>query len=389
MSNNIDTSKLLLTRSVVLIVGLLYFYYLISILLSDQELAHYSLLLSINGTAFILYLIAFIVLKIDDRFHTFISYFLIVTTLMLLTFVLINITSDPLRIIWFYPLLLYIFFVQNKYIGLAFSGLIASIFIVSFTFFELDLPINTLTSALLSLLLLTAIAYYILEKIERDAKLIKSQLDYNIQFMENTVHHINTPLTIIKLNLELLQENSTLVEEEKVSFVRMNNSIDKLIKMNNNMSQVVSQKKLYLEPELIDLSDALEKSIDDHTNIANTNNIKINKNISPNIKTYINKDDLEILLDNNITNGIKYAPVDSELDITLKMIDNKPTLCFASAGEKITNKDIFSRYQRDRFEGNGLGLGLDIVNEICIRYEINIRLSYINNKNSFCYTFSS
>jgi two-component system OmpR family sensor kinase len=104
-------------------------------------------------------------------------------------------------------------------------------------------------------------------------------------------------------------------------------------------------------------------------------------------KFTINKDDFIRVFNNLISNAIKYNKVGGEIHIILK----EKNLVVSDTGIGISNEkinNIFERYYRATSEQGGFGIGLNIVNRICRKYNINITVdSKIKNGTSFTLYF--
>jgi len=91
------------------------------------------------------------------------------------------------------------------------------------------------------------------------------------------------------------------------------------------------------------------------------------------------------LIDNNLSNAIKYSDAGSEIRVKLE----KNRLSFHTQGESIRDtKRIFQKYVRENTTVGGYGLGLSIVFEIAKQYGIEIDLVSDEEKGTvFTYTF--
>jgi len=97
------------------------------------------------------------------------------------------------------------------------------------------------------------------------------------------------------------------------------------------------------------------------------------------------KIELNRLIDNNISNAIKYSYIGSTINIVLK----NNILEFCSNGQNINNpKGIFKRYKRENKNTCGHGLGLAIVSDICKKYNFKIEVESQNSINMFRYILS-
>lgn len=115
----------------------------------------------------------------------------------------------------------------------------------------------------------------------------------------------------------------------------------------------------------------------------------MNKNIKENILINFNEIELYRIVDNNLSNAIKYSKNSSTINIILENKDNSINLIFKDEGVGIKDTTkIFQRYYRgDRITG-GFGIGLSIVKNICDKNKIRIEVSSkINEGSIFTYIF--
>lgn len=104
--------------------------------------------------------------------------------------------------------------------------------------------------------------------------------------------------------------------------------------------------------------------------LADVKNIKFETTLQ-NSKIFIDKNKLRILIDNLISNAIKYNKTGGKIHITTK----DEELIIEDEGKGIPKekiKDIFARYSRFDDASGGFGIGLSIVKMICDEYKINL-----------------
>ena len=101
-----------------------------------------------------------------------------------------------------------------------------------------------------------------------------------------------------------------------------------------------------------------------------------------------NETKLQRIIDNNITNAIKYT-LDSE-DIFICLTIEKDNVIFEISSHSAIIKDpkhIFDAYYREDDFKDGLGLGLNLVKSICTKENVPIKLSSSEVSTSFQYNF--
>ena len=222
------------------------------------------------------------------------------------------------------------------------------------------------------------ITIYIIYKIRYKENLLK----YKDKFIEHSVHEIKTPLSIIGLNIQL---RNKILGEDKYT-----NKIDGALKTLENsyedMSFLHTKENINYLIENISLEVILQDRIKYFEVIAKTQNRKLKLNILKNCEIKMSKIEITRLIDNNLSNAIKYSQIGSIIKIDL--IDN--ILEFHSISEPIKDvKNIFKKYTRENDSVGGHGLGLSIVNDICKKYNIKIEVKLIKpNTNVFSYYFN-
>ena len=139
----------------------------------------------------------------------------------------------------------------------------------------------------------------------------------------------------------------------------------------------------------VDLSRFLIQRIKFFSTISKINHKKIESEIEPDLCVTINPVELERLIDNNISNGIKYAQKGQPITIRSSKGDNQITLSFHTYGSPIEKcKRVFERNYRENEAKRGLGLGLNMDKGICEKYRISYSVSYADGQNVFTYRFS-
>jgi len=186
-------------------------------------------------------------------------------------------------------------------------------------------------------------------------------------FVQSAMHEIKTPLSIITLNNELRE--ITLGEDE------YSREIDGALKVLKNsyddMSFVLTNNMLSHTLEEIDLSEVLTLRVKYFESIANVNLKSIHLDTKSDCQVQISMTELIRLIDNNLSNAIKYSDLESTISVTL----HNNLLSFKNSGQEIkdTNK-VFEKYFRENAVVGGYGLGLNIVQTIAAKYNIEIQL---------------
>ncbi len=212
-------------------------------------------------------------------------------------------------------------------------------------------------------------------------------LEENKRFISDMVHQIRTPLSVIMTNSSLIEMKT---EGEVSSYVtQINSAINMLSNSYEDLSYIITNDTIEYKHTEINLTKFLNDRIDFFEVIAHANNKSIITNIDNNINITMNDTELERLIDNNISNAIKHSYDKSEIEIVLERNNSEIVLQFISKGVKINN--VSKLFNKNYTESSGakrsLGLGLNMVKNICKENNIRYSAHSQNNTNTFTYIF--
>lgn len=193
-------------------------------------------------------------------------------------------------------------------------------------------------------------------------------------FLDDVTHEMNTPLSIILNNLEILEMKGVKNREsERIKFasLRLSKLFEDLVyvKFNKGKKKVV---------ESLDLKSLIEDRIEVFSFFAENKNLKIDTDLSEFV-VRMDKEDALRIIDNLLSNAIKYSPQGSVVKIVLNRHDNKH-LIVENSGEIKDKKSITKKFIREDKRSGGLGLGLYIVDRICREYNLEFNIDNEGSK---------
>jgi len=208
------------------------------------------------------------------------------------------------------------------------------------------------------------------------------QLD---NFIKDSMHEINTPLSIINVNIDLYNRKN----EQNKYMQRMKAAAKVLSNIYNDMDYLIKHERLDHEKKEIDFAAFLKERIEYFSEVASMKNIKIESSIADCARLYMNDKQLQRLIDNNISNAIKYSYENSLIKISLYKKDGRCHLSFLDFGVGIEKSEkIFSRYYRENVSKGGFGIGLNIVKSIMDQENIELKIDSTPKQGShFLYIF--
>ena len=226
-------------------------------------------------------------------------------------------------------------------------------------------------------------SYLLLKHFSAPFENINTQLD---NFIKDSMHEINTPLSIINLNADLFANK---YGENKYLW-RIKSASKTLATIYNDMDYLVKQGRVEHKIQSINLGEFIQNRVDYFQEVANLKHIALDTDIMLNIEYDFSKTKLQRIVDNTISNAIKYSHDSESVDICLK--ENEGHIVFEVRDYGVGIKDvkkIFSRYYREDQAKGGFGIGLNIVKQIIDEEGIFLEVSSKVGKGTlFKYTFS-
>ncbi len=222
------------------------------------------------------------------------------------------------------------------------------------------------------------------EKLQKSEQFAHHLVKKQDKFIQNAIHEINTPLSIIIANIDLFKlkygENVYLSKIEAGSKIIHN--------IYNDLSYLVKKDRIEYKPSTIDFSEFLKLRLEFFEEIALGNNLKFEFSIEDNLFIYFNETQLQRICDNSLSNAIKYSYENTIIFISLIKQNDVILLSIKNDGNTINDSSkLFERYYRENDVRGGFGLGLNIIKDICDSNNVNIDVKSENNVTQFTYSF--
>jgi len=219
-----------------------------------------------------------------------------------------------------------------------------------------------------------------LKKLTKANQQLQELQELSENFHMMTIHDLKNPLTSIIIRSEFMEEkfkeNKEIIEHTK-AIKKSSNYMVKLINEFVEMGKI-QIGKLSLRKEKINLNKVVMDSINENLELANAKRQELRFSPGPNDQCFILADSIRIkeVVDNLVSNAIKYSPYDRPIDINVELISDgiKPKFVQFSIkdyGQGLTEQDqknIFNKFQRLSTKPTGnetsTGLGLSITKEL-------------------------
>lgn len=209
-------------------------------------------------------------------------------------------------------------------------------------------------------------------------KMIKNSLSiYQSQkeFTENASHELHTPLAIMQSQLDLLIQRPDLTEEQSEIILSIYSDVSHLTRLNKNLLFLAKiENHNQGETELINISELTENILPNISFMAENASLSFNANIQKSCMLKVNKVLYVSLLNNLLTNAIHYNYPNGSVNLILT--DKEVIVSNTSESPMLDTENIFRRFNKNQEISKGHGLGLSIVEKICKYHGWSIEYKY-------------
>lgn len=208
---------------------------------------------------------------------------------------------------------------------------------------------------------------------------VQHSLDNERRFIADAAHELQTPLTAVRLQSQVLARVDT-EEEKKNALRRLDRGIQRATHV---VRQLLTLARI--DPEAnrvpfddIDLQELVIELLGEFTVIAQEKGVDLGTSVIEPLHVLGDRGSLAALLGNLIDNAVRYSPNGGKVDVNLRRYDSGPALEVVDNGPGIPSEErarVFDRFYRGAMtEVPGTGLGLAIVKQIADRHHAKLTL---------------
>ena len=246
------------------------------------------------------------------------------------------------------------------------------------------LIVNVVAILFVTISLVFLAIFSIIKQSEKPYKELNRYLE---NFMKDAMHELKTPMGVMLLNLDGL---SAKYSDNKM-IKRAKSALKNMIVVYEDLEYFVKNHKTKATPQKINLSIFLKKRVEFFSDLLEAKKIEVDCIIKDEIYVKMSKLELSRVIDNTLSNAIKYSKNSTKIKIRLFKKGNKIYLIIKDQGRGIKDTSkIFNRYYRGDKVSGGFGIGLNIVKTICDKEGIEIFVKSKEGVGSrFVYLFKS
>lgn len=222
----------------------------------------------------------------------------------------------------------------------------------------------------IAFLFMTFLGYFLLKIFLKPMKDALHLLD---RFIKDTTHELNTPISAIISNVEMIDQ-SMLDEKMAKKIRRIDVGAKTISNIYEDLTFLTLDNKIISQNETLDLSRIVHQRVDYFKTLADVKKIEFVENIEDDIFIFCDTKKISKLIDNLLSNAIKYNKIAGKIEVTLK----DKVLSVEDTGKGMNKEQVeqlFKRYVRFDKSVGGFGIGLNIVSLIAKEYNFKIKVS--------------
>ncbi len=224
-----------------------------------------------------------------------------------------------------------------------------------------------ITLALIGLTIYVIFTFY---KLRHKVEVEQLITNLKLKFFTDISHELRTPLTLISSPVTNILHNNSLDPEVRDQLTLVQSNTQRMLRLVNQILDFrkVQSKKMRLRIEEFPLGPFISAICADFRKVADDKGIHlIVEDLSEGEKVWADRDKVEKIAYNLITNALKFTPRGKRVNITVRKNNDSLELIVADQGTGLSRekmKNLFMRFDSDEKEvismqpGTGIGLSL-------------------------------
>ncbi|MDI1275137.1 ATP-binding protein [Polaromonas sp.] len=203
-------------------------------------------------------------------------------------------------------------------------------------------------------------------------------------FLADAAHELRTPITALRLQLQLLERASDTAQREE-ALVQLRAGIERAQHLVEQLLQLsrLAPETPALRREAVDLAELARSTVGRFSARADDRQIDLGAVTEETPTVHADVQQLAILLNNLVDNALRHTPAGGRIDVTTRVEQGRPCLSVTDSGPGISAAErerVFDRFYRgssvsaDGHASHGSGLGLAIARAVAERHSADIRL---------------
>ena len=224
-------------------------------------------------------------------------------------------------------------------------------------------------------------------------RLAKEKRRVRFEFISVLAHELKSPLNAVESYLNILEDPEMAEDREQYSaFIdRCRTRVGYMRKMIEDLLDLtyIESGEKQREIDEVDLSEIAGEAVESHRQSAAEQKVELELHAGEEIRMHADEGEVEIILNNLITNGIKYNREGGRVEIRLSAEEDYVEIVVSDTGIGMTEEETqklfhdFSRIKNEKTRDIlGSGLGLSTVKKIVQLYEGTVDVESVPDEGS-------
>ena len=224
------------------------------------------------------------------------------------------------------------------------------------------------------------------EELKKAQQFSQDLLDSQKRFLRHAVHETNTPLSVIMTNIDLF----TMKHGKDKQLSKIDAAVKNIFNIYDDLSYLVKKDQVEYPRNAINLNTYLQSRKEFFEEVAEQSRLSfVFEPCEGEHYIYFNETKLQRIIDNNITNAIKYTLPSEQIHIQTYLKGTHIHFEIYSRSKKIEDiNKILEPYYRENKKMDGFGLGLNLVKSICDEEDVTITIDSSDDVTRFSYRFT-
>jgi signal transduction histidine kinase len=224
------------------------------------------------------------------------------------------------------------------------------------------------------------------EELKKAQQFSQDLLDSQKRFLRHAVHETNTPLSVIVTNIDLF----TMKHGKDKQLSKIDAAVKNIFNIYDDLSYLVKKDQVEYPRAAINLNTYLQSRKEFFEEVAEQSRLSfVFAPCEGEHYIYFNETKLQRIIDNNITNAIKYTLPSEQIHIQTYLKGTHIHFEIYSRSKKIEDiNKVLEPYYRENKKMDGFGLGLNLVKSICDEEGVAITIDSSDDVTRFSYSFT-
>ncbi|WP_338877460.1 HAMP domain-containing sensor histidine kinase (plasmid) [Spirosoma sp. SC4-14] len=196
------------------------------------------------------------------------------------------------------------------------------------------------------------------------------------QFTDNASHEMQTPLSVLSFELDLLLQSERLNEADLDHIQRSQQAVKRLSAMNQSLLLLARiDNQQFIHNESVALVELVDQIITGYSDYATHKGITLKRLFTQQPSRLMNRQLADVLFSNLIKNAIRHG--DPNSSILVQIGSNQFMITNQGDPLPFPVEQLFDRFVRNQALPQSTGLGLALVKEIAEQYGMKVHYSYL------------